>query len=77
MAKSMNVGIIGCGNISAAYMELSSLFKGIKVVACADMSMAAAEARAKGHITAPNSCTSLRLRPAWNNVCRCFWRFHQ
>ncbi|MCJ8308089.1 MAG: Gfo/Idh/MocA family oxidoreductase [Rhizobiaceae bacterium] len=47
MAKSMNVGIIGCGNISAAYMELSSLFKGIKVVACADMSMAAAEARAK------------------------------
>lgn len=47
MAKPMNVGIIGCGNISAAYMELSSLFKSIKVVACADMSIAAAEARAK------------------------------
>ena len=47
MAKCMNVGIIGCGNISAAYMELSPLFKGIKVVACADMNQDAAEARAK------------------------------
>ena len=47
MAKSLNVGIIGCGNISAAYMELSSLFRSIKVVACADMNMDAAKARAK------------------------------
>ncbi|NKB52535.1 MAG: gfo/Idh/MocA family oxidoreductase [Rhizobiaceae bacterium] len=47
MAKVMNVGIIGCGNISQAYMELSSLFKSINVVACADMNKQAAEMRAK------------------------------
>lgn len=47
MPKHLNVGIIGCGNISAAYMELSHLFKSIKVIACADIDPRAAEARAK------------------------------
>ncbi len=46
MAKHLNVGIIGCGNISAAYMDLSSLFRNIEVVACADMDIKAAQARA-------------------------------
>lgn len=40
------IGIIGCGNISAAYLRLAPLFKGLEVRAVADMSMAAAEARA-------------------------------
>jgi predicted dehydrogenase len=47
MNKVMGVGIIGCGNISWAYLKLSSLFKGIEVRAVADVNMAAAEARAK------------------------------
>jgi len=46
MAKTLGVGIMGCGNISAAYMSLSKHFKGIEVRACADMMPAAAQARA-------------------------------
>ncbi|WP_274426940.1 Gfo/Idh/MocA family protein [Chelativorans sp. YIM 93263] len=47
MSKKLGVGIIGCGNISEAYMKLSPLFRGIEVRACADMNAAAAETRAK------------------------------
>ena len=47
MAKKTGIGIIGCGNISSAYLRLASLFKGIEMRACADVSMAAAQARAK------------------------------
>ncbi len=42
----LGVGIIGCGNISTTYFTLSPLFKGIKVIACADINPAAAEIRA-------------------------------
>ncbi|MFT3972390.1 MAG: Gfo/Idh/MocA family oxidoreductase [Amaricoccus sp.] len=42
----LGVGIVGCGNISAAYFRLAPLFRGIEVRACADLSAAAAEARA-------------------------------
>ncbi|MEO9516302.1 MAG: Gfo/Idh/MocA family oxidoreductase [Paracoccaceae bacterium] len=42
----MKVGIIGCGNISGAYMRLAPLYRDIEVVACADVSMEAAKARA-------------------------------
>ncbi len=45
--KTYGIGIIGCGNISAAYMKLAPLFKGLEVRGCADMNMAAAEARAE------------------------------
>ena len=47
MAKQLNVGIIGCGNISAAYMGLPKLFKHIRVIACADMDPRAAKSRAE------------------------------
>jgi predicted dehydrogenase len=47
MSKVMGVGIIGCGNISWAYLKLANLFKGIEVRAVADMNMGAAQARAK------------------------------
>lgn len=47
MTKTLGVGIIGCGNISAAYLRLSPLFKGIEMRACADINPAMAEARAK------------------------------
>ena len=47
MAKKLGVGVIGCGNISAAYFRLAPLFKGIEMRACADINMKAAKARAK------------------------------
>jgi predicted dehydrogenase len=47
MAKKLGVGVIGCGNISAAYFRLAPLFKGIEMRACADIAMEAAKARAK------------------------------
>lgn len=46
MTEDLGVGIIGCGNISTAYLKLAPLFRGIEVRACADLNPAAAEARA-------------------------------
>ena len=42
MGRVLGVGIIGCGAISSTYMELSPLFRGIKIRACADINMEAA-----------------------------------
>lgn len=47
MSKTLGIGILGCGNISAAYMRLAPLFRGIEVRACADINEAAAKARAE------------------------------
>ena len=47
MASKLGVGVVGCGNISAAYFRLSPLFKGIEMRACADIDQGAAKARAK------------------------------
>lgn len=44
--SSLGVGIIGCGNISAAYLRLGPLFKGLDMRAVADINPAAAAARA-------------------------------
>lgn len=46
MARELGVGIIGCGNISTTYFSLAPLFKGLKVLACTDLNMNAAELRA-------------------------------
>ncbi|SFB37826.1 Predicted dehydrogenase [Rhizobium sp. NFR07] len=46
MTKELGVGILGCGNISTTYFSLSPLFKGIKVLACADLNPEAAKAKA-------------------------------
>jgi len=43
---TLGIGIIGCGNISAAYLRLAPLFKGLQVRAVADVNKGAAEARA-------------------------------
>ncbi|WP_299286109.1 Gfo/Idh/MocA family oxidoreductase [uncultured Tateyamaria sp.] len=40
------IGIIGCGNISSAYLRLAPLFKGLEVRAVADINADAARARA-------------------------------
>ncbi len=47
MAGNLGIGVIGCGNISAAYMRLAPLFRGIEMRACADLAPGAAKARAK------------------------------
>lgn len=44
---TINLGIIGCGNISQAYFNAAKKFKIINVVACADINMATARAKAK------------------------------
>ena len=43
---TLGIGLIGCGNISAAYLRLAPLFRGLHLVAVADIDMQAAEARA-------------------------------
>ena len=44
--ENLGIGIIGCGNISSAYLRLAPLFKGLEVRAVADLHMQAATARA-------------------------------
>src|SRR5260221_14552607 len=46
MSKT-KLGIIGCGNISGAYFNATKRFQNIEVVACADMDVSRAEAKAK------------------------------
>ncbi|MBE1291062.1 MAG: gfo/Idh/MocA family oxidoreductase [Rhodobacteraceae bacterium] len=47
MTKTLGVGIIGCGNISTAYLSLASMFKGYDIVAVADINMENARAQAE------------------------------
>lgn len=47
MAKELGVGIVGCGNISTTYLSLAPLFRGIKMLACADVNPNAAQLRAE------------------------------
>ncbi|MFZ1681140.1 MAG: gfo/Idh/MocA family oxidoreductase, partial [Rhizobiaceae bacterium] len=47
MARKLGIGVIGCGNISAAYFRLAPLFRGMEMRACADMNGEAAAARAR------------------------------
>ena len=44
--QTLGVGIIGCGNISQAYLSLAPLFRGVRVVACADIDRKASAQRA-------------------------------
>ncbi|OED36468.1 oxidoreductase [Chromatiales bacterium (ex Bugula neritina AB1)] len=43
---TMNVGIIGCGNISTAYLQLAPVFASFKITACADLNPQAAAKQA-------------------------------
>ena len=46
MSDKVKVGIIGCGNISGAYLYWSKKFDAIEIVACADLVPERAEAKA-------------------------------
>ena len=47
MSGFLNVGVIGCGNISSTYFRLSNLFKTIEVHACADLNPVTAREQAE------------------------------
>jgi predicted dehydrogenase len=47
MAQQIGIGIVGCGNISQAYFSGAKLFEVLKVVSCADLNPAVAEAKAQ------------------------------
>lgn len=47
--SALGVGIIGCGNISTIYMLNMGKFRGLRLVACADVRAEAAEAQARAH----------------------------
>ncbi len=47
MSDKCGIGIIGCGSISASYLRLGPLFRGIDIVACADINENAAKTRAE------------------------------
>lgn len=44
--KNLRIGVVGCGNISLAYMRNAALFGGVKITACADVFPEAAARRA-------------------------------
>ena len=46
MKTILNVGLIGCGNISDSYLSLAPQFRGFKIVACADLNAELAAAKA-------------------------------
>jgi predicted dehydrogenase len=60
---TMNIGIIGCGNISTTYLGLAPLFKGLQVVAVADMNMEAATARAAEYKVQAQTVDDLLANP--------------
>jgi predicted dehydrogenase len=50
------LGVIGCGNISDIYLEMTQRFKNLNVVACADLNLERAQSQAQKHGIA-RACT--------------------
>ena len=48
-SQTIGIGVIGAGNISMTYMRNAALFRGVRVVACADAVPEAAARRAAEH----------------------------
>ena len=59
MSKELGVGIMGCGNISTTYFKLAPLFRGLNVVACADLNAEAAALRAEEYGVKAQSVSEL------------------
>ncbi|WP_429817466.1 Gfo/Idh/MocA family protein [Ensifer sp. B1-9] len=64
MTKEYGVGIVGCGNISEAYFKLVPLYRNLKVMACSDIDMAAAKARAEQFGVEAQEIDALLANPA-------------
>jgi predicted dehydrogenase len=58
--KVVKVGLIGCGNISAVYLKQSKMYDVFEIVACADIDMERAKARA-AEFEVPVACTVKEL----------------
>jgi predicted dehydrogenase len=56
VVKKVKVGVIGCGNISPIYFKAGKKFDILDIVACADLLMERAEARA-AEFDVPKACT--------------------
>lgn len=54
--SAIKVGIIGCGNISDIYFSAGKTFEDIEIVACADLILDRAKAKAETH-QIPRACT--------------------
>jgi len=66
--KKLGIGIIGCGNISTAYLKLAPLFNGLEFRAVADINMDAAKARAAEFNVKAQSVDDLLANPALDIV---------
>ena len=60
---NLGIGIIGCGNISTAYLKLAPLFKGLEVRAVADLNMETAKVRAAEFNVEAQSVDDLLANP--------------
>ena len=54
----MNVGIIGCGNISETYFECKNLFNNFNIIACADINIEAAKISEEKYNVNEDSCST-------------------
>ncbi len=61
--SNLGIGIIGCGNISSAYLRLAPSFKGLEMRAVADVNMDAATARAAEFNVKAQSVDDLLANP--------------
>ena len=55
----MNIGLIGCGNISDTYFQSQNIFNNLKIVACADIVQELAEKKANQYNTKSLSVENL------------------
>ncbi|MBV6656715.1 MAG: Gfo/Idh/MocA family oxidoreductase [Devosiaceae bacterium] len=62
--QALNVGIIGCGNVSATYLRLAPLFAPFTISAVADLNAAAAQDRAQAFGTKALSVDALLADPS-------------
>ena len=60
---TLNVGLIGCGNIADIYLGNGPLFRDIAFAACADLDPAAAQRRAERYGLEPRSVADLLASP--------------
>jgi predicted dehydrogenase len=58
--KPVNVGIVGCGNISGIYLEAGQKFDILNIVACADIDLERARAQAAKY-GVPKACSVAEL----------------
>lgn len=53
--EPVRVGVVGCGNISGIYLKNCAAFETVRVVACADLDIERAKAKAAEH-SVPKAC---------------------